>query len=334
MNILIYSPVNRQYHTSLNTSSGVVLILDNQKYFLTDFRYIEMAKNRVLDFIVMESADYIKDINVLIKKHKVTHLSIEDKYLTYHMYNKLINEINCKLLPLGDYLEGKRRYKTKKEIEKISIAQSIAHKAFDDILNFISDGKTEKEIKARLIYTMLKNGAQDIAFDPIVASGINGSVPHAQASDKIIKTGEFITLDFGCKYDGYCSDMTRTIAIGDVSDEMLKTYNTVLLAQETAIHNIKIGAEYSGIDDIARNIILKSGVDFGHSLGHGIGLDVHEMPSVSKKSSEIITEGDVFSIEPGIYLEGKYGVRIEDLICISGDTYINLTKCKKSLIIC
>lgn len=334
MNILIYSPVNRHYYTGLNTSSGVAIILDEQKYFLTDFRYIEMARNSISDFIAIESTDYIKDVNLLIKKHNIKELSIEDKYLTHYMYNKLINEINCELLPLGDYLENKRRYKTKEEIQKIITAQSIAHIAFDDILNFISAGTTEKQIKARLIYTMLKNGAQDISFDPIVASGVNGSIPHAKASDKLIQKGEFITLDFGCKYDGYCSDMTRTIALGDISDEMRITYNTVLLAQETAIENIKIGAEYSGIDDIARNIILKSGVDFGHSLGHGIGLLVHENPSVSKKSSDIITVGDVFSIEPGIYLEGKYGVRIEDLIYISDDTYINLTKCKKSLIIC
>lgn len=334
MNILIYSPINRRYLTGINTSSGVALILDEQKYFLTDFRYIEMAKNSILDFIVMQSTDYIKDINLLIKKHNIKNLNIEDKYLTYHMYNKLINEIDCELLPLGDYLENKRRYKTKEEISKISSAQGIAHKAFDDILDFIAPGKTEKQIKARLIYTMLKNGAQDISFDPIVASGVNGSIPHAQASDKIIKSGEFITLDFGAKYDGYCSDMTRTIAIGDISDEMRVTYNTVLLAQETAIENIKAGMGYSALDDIARNIILKSGIDFGHSLGHGIGLLVHEMPSVSEKSNDIITVGDVFSVEPGIYLEGKYGVRIEDLIYIWDDTYINLTKCKKSLIIC
>lgn len=334
MNILVHSPVNRRYLTSFQTSSGVVLILDDIKYFLTDFRYIEAAKNSVLDFIVIESTDYIKDINILIKKYNVKELSIEDKYLTYYMYNQLINEINCKLLPLGDYFENKRRHKTKEEIEKISKAQSIAHIAFDDILNFISCGISEKEIKARLIYTMLKNGAEDISFDPIVASGINGSLPHAQASDKIIKKGEFITLDFGCKYDGYCSDMTRTIAFGNVDEDMLKTYNTVLLAQETAIKNIKLGEAYSTIDDIARNIILKSGVDFGHSLGHGIGLFVHEMPSVSKKSTDLITSGDVFSIEPGIYLAGKYGVRIEDLIYISDEKYINLTKCKKSLIMC
>lgn len=334
MNILIYSPVNRQYYTGLNTSSGVALILDDMKYFLTDFRYIEMARNSISDFIVIESTDYIKDINILIKQHNIKELSIEDRYLTYYMYNKLINEINCKLLPLGDYLENNRRYKTKKEIEKISSAQGIAHKAFDDILDFISPGKTEKQIKARLIYTMLKNGAQDTSFDPIVASGVNGSIPHAQASDKIVRAGEFVTLDFGCKYDGYCSDMTRTIAIGNISDEMRETYNTVLLAQETAIENIKTGGEYRRLDTIARDIILKSGVDFGHSLGHGIGLDIHEMPSVSGKSTDVITVGDVFSVEPGIYLEGRYGVRIEDLIYISDDRYINLTKCKKSLIIC
>jgi Xaa-Pro aminopeptidase len=214
-------------------------------------------------------------------------------------------------------------------------AQRIAEKALTDILNEIRPGVTEKEIAARLQYLMLHYGASDMSFDPIVVSGPNGSLPHGVPSEKIIQSGEFVTMDFGCVYRGYCSDMTRTVAVGSVTEEMRTVYQTVLDAQTAGIAAAHAGATGKAIDGAAREVIIAAGYGkyFGHSFGHGVGVEIHESPNASPNNEKPLPAGAVISAEPGIYLPGKLGVRIEDVIVLTEDGCRDITLAPKELLI-
>ena len=214
-------------------------------------------------------------------------------------------------------------------------AQRIAERALTDILNEIRPGVTEKEIAARLQYLMLHYGAENMSFDPIVVSGPNGSLPHGVPSEKVIQSGEFVTMDFGCIYHGYCSDMTRTVAVGSVTEEMRQVYNTVLAAQKAGIEAARAGATGRAVDGAARAVIQQAGYGpyFGHSFGHGVGVEIHEGPNATPSNDKPLPAGAVISAEPGIYLPGKLGVRIEDVLYLTEGGCQNLTLAPKELLI-
>lgn len=338
-NALIITEVNRHHLTGFRSSLGYLFIIRGQKILYVDSRYIEAAKAKAYPGVevrlLVRLSDAIKEI---VNEFSIKNIEYEcditlrqDKSL-----KELFGDVKAESsLMLSDLICSARSIKTHDEIECILKAQRCAEGAFDNILNFIRVGVTEREIKLRLEYEMQRLGAEGMSFDTIAVSGQNTSMPHGVPSERAVEQGDFITMDFGGVYEGYCSDMTRTVAVGFVSEEMEKVYNTVLKAQLSAIDTIGCGIEAKTVDAAARNIIEKAGYGkcFMHSTGHGVGLEVHEAPNLSPNSSEILKLGNVITIEPGIYIEGKFGVRIEDMLYITENGVRNLTNSQKNLII-
>ena len=336
--VLIFTPVNRRYLSGFPSSLGFLLLTRNENFLFVDSRYFEAAQNKAKDVTVVLLKNIYEQLNEYLDKQNVKKLYIETEN-EISLYNSLKSKLNVKVVPsdsLSQRLLDLRSVKTKWEVENIVTAQEIAEKAFDDILNFIKVGVTEKQIAARLEYKMMCYGAEKAAFDSVVVSGANSSMPHGVPSDKQIENGDFITMDFGAMYNGYCSDMTRTVCVGFASDEMKRVYNTVLLAQKASEALVMSGADCSQVDKAARDVIENAGYSeyFGHGTGHGIGLFVHEKPSVSPNSKNIkLRTGQIISNEPGIYLPKKFGVRIEDMLFVKKNGCKNLTKTPKDLII-
>ena len=262
-------------------------------------------------------------------------MGFEDGAMTVQDYNVYRNKLRCELIGASELMLSIRVVKDEAEIEAMTAAQRIAERAFDDILKELRPGVTEKEIAARLQYLMLHYGASDMSFDPIVVSGPNGSLPHSVPSEKVIERGELVTMDFGCIYHGYCSDMTRTVAIGEISEEQRTVYETVLAAQKAAISAAKAGMTGAEVDGVARKVIEEAGYGqyFTHSFGHGVGVEIHESPNASPANSRPMPAGSVISAEPGIYIPGKLGVRIEDVIALTKEGCENLTRAPKELIV-
>jgi Xaa-Pro aminopeptidase len=238
------------------------------------------------------------------------------------------------LVPVANEITAMRRIKTPRELEYIKKAEAIGDRVFTEILDFIRPGMTELEVAAKLEYLLKVNGGQALSFPSIVASGVNSSMPHAVPSHKKIEKGDFLTMDFGCVYEGYCSDMTRTIVIGKASQKQREVYDTVLKAQLAALDFIKAGYKGKEIDKVARDIIYSAGYEgcFGHGLGHSVGLNVHENPRLSMLEEDIIEAGMTETVEPGIYIKGFGGVRIEDLVVVTEDGCENFTASEKRLI--
>lgn len=335
--MLVTSDVNRRYVTEMNSSAGIVLALKDKTYLIIDGRYIEAArKNARVDEVVLldASSKYTDIINRITAEHGVKILGFEDMSMTYDLYVDYSEKLGAKLERASKIINSLRMIKTEEEIENITSAQRIAEKAFDHILGFIKSDVTEREIALELDYFMLKNGAEGLAFDTICVSGERSSMPHGTPTDKKIAAGEFVTMDYGCKKSGYCSDMTRTVAVGSVSDEMKRVYETVLSAQNAAIDFIKAGVSGKEADKIARDIINAAGYEgaFGHALGHSLGLEIHEEPRFSPVCDTAVSVNTVMTVEPGIYLEGKFGVRIEDMVVLKQDKAVNLTNCPKELL--
>lgn len=274
-------------------------------------------------------------INEALSKANAKTLGFEDMSMTYSQYADYCQKINAKFIPLGADVSELREVKTSNEIEKLIAAQRVAEKAFDELMGIINPDMTEKQVAAELIYRMRLYGADDVSFDPIVVSGTNSSKPHGVPSDRKLQRNSFTTIDFGCKLDGYCSDETRTIAFGSVSDEMRKIYDTVLEAQLAGIATAKAGVTGAEIDGAARAVITKAGYGeyFGHGFGHGVGLEIHERPNASPSWKQPLKSGVVISAEPGIYLPGKFGVRIEDVIILNETGCEVITKTQKELLI-
>ena len=335
--VLLLHPVNRRYAAGFSSSAGAVLLCRQAGYFLTDFRYIEAARQRIGQLEVLEvnaQRDYTGWFCKLLEQHQVKTLGFEENQLSFAEHQRLSQKLPARLQPMGDGLVQMRRCKTPEEIAAIRRAQGIGEKALEETLNFIRPGVTEQEIAARLTYEMLRRGAAQMSFDPIVASGANGSMPHAVPTDKPVQTGEMITMDFGCVVDGYCSDMTRTVAVGAIGEEQEKIYQTVLQAQLAGIAAARAGVTGAQVDGAARQVIEQAGYGpcFGHSFGHGVGLEVHEAPNASPSNQEPLRAGEVISAEPGIYVAGQCGVRIEDLLVIGEDGCENLNTGTKELI--
>ena len=339
--ILITSPINNFYFSGFRSSSGAMLITKDVAYRLVDFRYYEAAKRSCIgcESILFESlTDKLKE---LFKKHNLKNVLLESDDLTIssaYKMRKSFNEIRVKTIEddtLCNAIKKVRMIKTSDEIELIKISQSITDKAFSYILNFIKEGLTEKEIAIELEFFMRRNGAESAAFDVIVASGENSSLPHAVPSNREIKKGDIVTIDMGAVVGGYHSDMTRTIFIGWADQEKIDVYNIVLQAQVSAIKALKPNASSLSVDKAARDIIYKKGYRgcFGHSTGHGVGLEIHEDPRLSPKSDFVLNPGMVVTVEPGIYLNNKFGVRIEDMLLITDTGFENLTYSDKNVIV-
>lgn len=323
----------------MKSSAGMLLIFKECAYLIIDFRYIEKARNTVKNCTVMEQENLTEQINSLMKKHNAKSLAVESMDMTLSRMSFLEKKFPdiefIKSDELSNNIYDMRTIKSTEEIEKIHKAQKIAEKAFDEILGFIRPGVTEREIALKLDNCMLENGAEGLSFETIALAGANTSMPHGVSGNYKVKNGDFVLMDFGAVYDGYHSDMTRTVCVGQSSEKMGKIYDIVLKAQLEALKKVKSGITGSELDGYARDIIDESGYGdfFGHSLGHGVGMEIHEFPTASSKSETILKENMVVTVEPGIYLPGEFGVRIEDFVVVTENSHQNLTNCPKKLII-
>ena len=338
---LITSDVNRRYFTGLGSSAGTLLAFRDAAYFIIDFRYIEVAKATVTGARVMLQEKLTEQLDTLLKKHGAQTVAIETDYLTVGALEQYRQKLSgYEFLTdstLNDAILSMRSVKEPQELECIQKAQAITDGAFLDILDFIQPGKTEKEIAAYLEYCMRRRGADGLAFETIAAGGPNSAKPHAAPGDRPLQTGDFFTLDYGASWGGYCSDMTRTVAVGEPTEEMRRVYQTVLDAQCLGIRTAQVGVSCRAVDEAARELIYKAGYEgcFGHSLGHSVGLEIHEMPGFSPSidPQTLCREGMVITVEPGVYLEGRFGVRIEDMVWFAPDGTKDLTNSPKELII-
>lgn len=328
-------------------------------YVITDSRYYEQVEKECpkMELVKLEKLGFCETVKDLLQRIERTILegSIEQNTPLQGSDSKSIH-FNIGIeetMNLSQYLKLKelcdgvdfqveqalicetRSVKDDEELTKIKKAEAIGDAAFTHILDIIKPGITEAEVSLELEYFMKKNGASKLSFDTIVASGANSSMPHAQVTDRVIQNGDFVTMDFGCVYKGYCSDMTRTIAVGQPTEEMKQVYQIVLDANLYALEAIAIGKKCSEVDAVARNYIKEKGYGayFGHGLGHGVGIDIHEEPRFSPKCDVILQENMVITDEPGIYLLGKFGVRIEDLVAVTKEGYDKFSNSKKELII-
>lgn len=335
--VLLTSPINQFYITDFKYEDGYVLVTRNQSYLFADSRYLEAAQNCELPDIEIvrikgKQSEYLGDI---MKKESLKTIGFEDSVMTCSVLENLKkNLLDYEFVPIGDLINNLREYKDEREIADITAAQRIAESAFDHILGYITTDKTEIDIALELEFFMRSHGSQGSAFDIIAVSGSASSLPHGVPRNCKLERG-FFTMDFGAVVNGYRSDMTRTISIGKATDKMKNIYEIVLNAQLTACDLIKEGVKCGDMDACARNIIAGAGYGdkFGHSLGHGVGLDIHERPGLHANAGEKILEiGHVVTIEPGIYLEGEFGVRIEDMVAIIEKGAVNLTRIKKELI--
>ena len=338
--MLLTGEANRFYASGFHSygTDGVALVTAKKAYYFTDSRYTEAALRYVQGAEVREighGRGYGALLEEAVTEQHIRRMGFEDAYMTVQDHERYRKALSCDLVPATDILWQLRAVKDEEELDAMVAAQRIAERALEDILEEIRPGVTEKEIAARLQYLMLHYGASDMSFDPIVVSGPNGSLPHGVPSEKTIQQGEFVTMDFGCVYHGYCSDMTRTVAVGFATEEMQTVYQTVLSAQEAGIAAARAGLTGREVDGAARAVISAAGYGayFGHSFGHGVGVEIHEAPNASPMNEKPLPAGAVISAEPGIYLPGRLGVRIEDVILLTETGCRNITKAPKDLIV-
>ena len=338
--MLLTCEANRLYASGFHSAGtdGVALVTRKKAYYFTDSRYTEAAARYVQGAELREvgrGRGYGALLEEAVAEQHIRRMGFEDAYMTVQDHARYRKALSCDLVPATELLWQLRMVKDDEELESMVAAQRIAEKALADILEEIRPGVTEKEIAARLQYLMLHYGASDMSFDPIVVSGPNGSLPHGVPSEKTIQRGEFVTMDFGCIYHGYCSDMTRTVAVGYATEEMRKVYDTVLAAQKAGIAAARAGVTGQTVDGAARAVIDAAGYGkyFRHSFGHGVGVEIHEAPNASPMNDKPLPAGAVISAEPGIYLPGKLGVRIEDVILITEEGCRDITLAPKELLV-
>ena len=336
--LLLTSRYSRYYGAEYDIAEGVAIVSKKGCRYFTDSRYIEAAQNGIQGFeVAMTDREhpYTQLLNEAIADFGITTLGYEENYLTVAEFNEYVADLNAKLIPMHSEISSFRHRKEEWELDIIRQAQAMADKAFAEVLPRIHGGMTEKELQAEIIYCLYKNGGEGLAFDPVVVSGPNTSMPHGVANDRVIREGDFVTMDFGLMLKGYCSDMTRTVAIGYATDEMKKVYETVLQAQLAGIAATRAGRKGKEVDAAARQVITDAGYGeyFGHGYGHGLGMEVHEAPNCNPSGETVMEAGMVVSAEPGIYLPGKFGVRIEDVVIFTADGCENITHSPKNLII-
>lgn len=329
--ILVTDPLNQRYLTGVSFTDGYVLVTGERALLLTDSRYTEIAEKTALPpFEVIE----MKGLDTLAQLCEgMPSLAFEDRHMTVADLTGVRGMLpDTYFYPASKLLTDLREHKSSAEIECITEAQRIAEAAFDHILGFITPERTEAEIALELEFFMRGKGASGTAFDTIAVSGTASSLPHGEPRNQKVERG-FLTMDFGALYHGYCSDMTRTVVIGRADDEMREMYSLVLEAQLAAIEAVSPGASCKDVDAVARRMLdARYPGAFGHGLGHGVGMYIHESPNLSPRSDRVLERGHVVTVEPGVYLKGKYGVRIEDMLAITENGAINLTKAPKNLI--
>ena len=339
--VLLTNEYNRRYFAKYNIAEGMALISPEEQYLFTDSRYIEAARKNLPNYNVImidRNCGYYDCLNKILKDWGIDIVGYEEDDLScceFKCLEDVAKNLSITLVPVQSKINELRAVKTSDELDCIRKAQEITDKTFSDILKQIRTGITEKELKTELIYRLYKNGAEEPAFDPVVVSGPNTSMPHGIAGDRVLQEGDLITLDFGAKWNGYCSDMTRTVALGSATDTMKRVYDIVLRAQEAGLAATGAGKTGAEIDEAARSVIRAEGFEefFGHGYGHGIGLEVHEQPNCSPSWKKPLPANCVCSAEPGIYLPGMFGVRIEDMVIVTENGCENLTKSPKTFII-
>lgn len=336
---LIEDPLNLKYFTGTDIDTGVLLITHAGAYFLTDFRYIESANKHFagseVEPVLLNNR--AKDIADILSGCGSSALGIEAEYQTVSRLEALKKHWDNVICDgeLDRTISELRSSKSDAEIALIKSAQKLTDSAFTHILPFIKPGVKERDIALEIEFFMRKNGASGVSFDLITITGKKTSLPHGIPSEDTVKSGDFFTMDIGCKFGGYCSDMTRTVAVGSADDEMRRVYDTVLRAQKATLSILKAGVSCADADKAARDVIAAAGYGscFGHATGHSVGLYIHESPALSPKSTAILQSGEVVTVEPGIYLENRFGVRIEDMVVIRDGGIENLTKSDKELIV-
>ncbi|GIO27485.1 M24 family metallopeptidase [Ornithinibacillus bavariensis] len=333
--LMITSPINRRYVSGFTGTAGIVLVSLEEAIFITDFRYTEQAQEQAKGFTIVEHKQLIEEeVKEQLTRLKVKRLGFEKNQVTYATYDRYNNLLDAELVPTSEIIEKIRLIKTPDELTILKKAAEIADAAFEHIQGFIKPGVKEIEVSNELEFFMRKQGATSSSFDIIVASGFRSAMPHGVASTKEIQAGELVTLDYGALYNGYVSDITRTVAVGEISDELRKIYDTVLEAQLRGVNGIKPGMSGIEADALTRDYITEQGYGeyFGHSTGHGIGLEVHEGPGLSFRSELKLEPGMVVTVEPGIYIPNVGGCRIEDDIVITETGNERLTTSNKELI--
>ena len=334
--LLVTSYVNRNYALGFPSSAGAAVITPEGAWFFVDSRYIEAAKAAIPNAAVtlVDGANtYEALIDEVCVSSKISRLGFEGDSLTYSEYARYSEKLSVELVPSQEILSAARAVKSHGELDKMIAAQRIAESAFNSILPIISTKITERELASELVCAILRAGAEDVSFPPIVVSGAHSSMPHGVPSDEPIAEG-FLTIDFGAKKDGWCSDTTRTVSVGKATDEMKKVYYTVLEAQLAGIAAVRAGIPGCDVHTAAADVISAAGYGeyFGHGFGHGLGLEVHETPGASPSYKKELPVGAVISAEPGIYLPGRFGVRIEDVLYVTKDGCENITNLPKELL--
>lgn len=336
--LLLTSRYSRHYAAEFDIAEGVAIVSAKGCRYFTDSRYIESAENSLKGFEVLmvdREHSYFSRLNQACADFGVTTLGFEEDYLTVKEFRTYEEQLTAALVPMQKEINAFRAVKEPWEIALMEKAQEITDKAFSEILGRIRIGMTEKELCAELIYCLYKNGGEGLSFDPIVVSGPNTSMPHGVPGERRLQKGDFITMDFGVLYQGYCSDMTRTVALGFATDEMKKIYQLVLDAQLAGIAISKAGVTGKAVDAAARDLFTQAGYGayFGHSYGHSLGLEIHENPNCNMRNEQPLPLHAVVSAEPGLYLPGKFGVRIEDVVVFEENGCRILTKSPKELLI-
>lgn len=336
---LITSDVNRLYFTGFRSSAGAILITKKRAVLLIDFRYFEKAKSTINHTEVVLLTKFYSQINEILKEDNIKTILLETDFVNISalsLYKKNFEDFTVSSrYKLSQKILNMRSIKSKYELEQIKIAQELTDKTFSYILERIEKGRSELEVMLDMEFFIRKNGSEGVAFDFIVVSGKNSSLPHGVPTDKKIENGDLVTMDFGAVINGYRSDMTRTVTVNSADSLQKEIYSIVLDAQLKTLENIKPDVKCCEVDKIARDIISNAGYGdcFGHGLGHSVGLEIHENPSCNTRDTTLLKEGMIMTVEPGIYIENKFGVRIEDMVYITEDSYLNLTKSPKELII-
>jgi len=337
--LVLSQPENLRYLSGFTGSSGWLLISEKDAILATDFRYVEQAKEESPDFeIIRTKQDLHNWLPSLVSDLGWHKLGFEANFISYDSYQKLseaikTRQVNLELVPTTDIVEQLRSIKEPEELELIMKAIELAEAAFEQATAIIRPGIKEKEAAWEIERFLRQEGSEGIPFEIIVASGPNSALPHARPTEKIIRSGEPVLIDMGARVNGYCSDFSRTLVLGNTDKTLQEIYNIVLKAQTAAVEGIASGMDASRADQLARNVVEQAGYgeDFGHGLGHGVGLAVHESPTLGPNSSDSLTDGMVFTIEPGIYLAGQGGVRIEDMVVLENGKARVLSKARRDL---
>jgi len=338
--LLLSQPESLRYLSGFTGSSGWLLISGQNAILATDFRYLEQAEGESPDFEIIQTKQDLRDWLPGLASDLGWHkLSFEANFISYDSFHKLseaikTKQVNLELVPTTGIVEQLRSIKEPEELGFITKAVEIADAAFEQAKAIIRPGITEKEAAWEIEKFLRQEGSEGTPFEIIVASGPNSALPHARPTEKIIRSGEPVLIDMGARISGYCSDFSRTLFLGETDKSLQEIYNIVLKAQTTAIERVKSGMEASQVDQLARSIVEQAGYGdaFGHGLGHGVGLAVHEFPRLGPSSSDSLTDGMVFTIEPGIYIAGQGGVRIEDMVVLENGKARVLSKAKKDLL--